>query len=73
MPILVIGNPTDPATPFSESQELVADTLADGHLLEADHPAHVVYPANACAVEAVHAVLIDLRPPADLAGTCPSS
>ena len=73
VPILVIGNPTDPATPFSESQELVADTLADGHLLEADHPAHVVYPANACAVEAVHAVLIDLRPPADLAGTCPSS
>ena len=72
VPILVIGNPTDPATPFTESQELVDDTLADGHLLEADHPAHVVYPAHACAVAAVHSVLIDLVPPSEVAGACPS-
>lgn len=72
VPILVIGNPSDPATPFTESQELVDETLSDGHLLEADHPAHVAYPANTCAVEAVHAVLIDLVPPSDWAGVCPT-
>ncbi len=72
-PILVIGNPSDPATPFSESQELVEETLSNGHLLEADHPAHVAYPANACAVEAVHAVLIELAPPSDRAGVCPTA
>lgn len=72
-PILVIGNPSDPATPYSESQELVEETLSNGHLLAADHPAHVAYPANACAVEAVHAVLIELAPPSDRAGVCPTA
>ena len=73
VPILVIGNPSDPATPFSESLELVQETLSNGHLLEADHPAHVAYPANACALEAVHAVLIDLISPSDRAGVCPTA
>ena len=72
-PILVIGNPSDPATPYSESVELVEETLANGHLLEADHPAHVAYPDNGCALEAVHAVLIDLAPPSEHAGVCPAA
>ena len=70
VPILVIGNPLDPATPFSESEELVEDTLANGHLLRADHPSHVVFPARDCVNEAVHAVLIDLEPPSQHTEAC---
>ena len=72
VPILVIGNPLDPATPFSESEELVEDTLANGHLLRADHPSHVVFPAKDCVNEAVHAVLIDLAPPSQHTQACDS-
>ena len=73
VPILVIGNPLDPATPFSESEELVEDTLANGHLLRADHPAHVVFPAKECVNNAVHAVLIDQEPPSQHTKACSSS
>ena len=46
VPILVIGNHSDPFTPFSESEELVSDTLSNGYLLETSHFSHVVYPQN---------------------------
>ncbi len=59
VPILVIGNRSDPATPFTESAELVDETLSDGHLVEVDHPQHVVYPGDDCVNEAVDAVLVD--------------
>ncbi len=70
VPILVIGNPSDPATPFSESEELVEETLSNGYLVEADHASHVVYPANDCANELIHALLIDEELPADRRSTC---
>ncbi len=70
VPILVIGNPSDPATPFSESEELVEETLSNGYLLEADHASHVVYPSNDCANALIHALLIDVELPADQRSTC---
>ena len=70
VPIVVIGNPRDPATPFSESQELVEETLSNGYLVEAEHFAHVVYPNNACANEIVHAALIDLVFPPERTTVC---
>lgn len=70
VPIVVIGNPRDPATPFSESQELVEKTLSNGYLVQAEHFAHVVYPSNACANEIVHAALIDLALPAERTTVC---
>ena len=59
VPILVIGNPSDPATPFVESKQLVDDVLSNGTLLEVDHFQHTVYPLNECVVKRVHEVLID--------------
>ncbi len=59
VPILVIGNRGDPATPFSESEELVSETLSNGYLLETDHFKHVVYPHNRCVNRHVHRALID--------------
>ncbi len=70
VPILVIGNPSDPATPFSESEELVEDTLSNGYLAEVDHASHVVYPANDCANELIHALLLDGELPEDRRSTC---
>ena len=70
VPIVVLGNPSDPATPISESQELVAETLANGYLVEVDHPAHVVYPAVSCANEIVTAVLVDVMLPAERHTLC---
>ena len=58
--ILVIGNLSDPVTPYSESKELVDEVLSNGYLLEVQHETHTVYPDNACVNDAVHAVLIDL-------------
>ena len=63
VPILVIGNTSDPVTSFGESQELVDEVLADGILVEVDHPDHTVYPANACVNDLVHDVLLDMRYP----------
>ena len=65
VPILVIGNHSDPFTPFSESEELVADTLSNGYLLETSHIAHVVYPENSCVNGHVHRVLIDAVYPSE--------
>lgn len=73
VPILVIGNPSDPATPFSESLELVESTLSNGYLVEADHPSHVVYPANECVNALVESVLIDVEFPDDTRTVCPAS
>ncbi len=73
VPILVIGNPSDPATPFTESVELVESTLSNGYLVEADHPSHVVYPSNECVNELVEAALIDLELPESTTTVCPPS
>ena len=70
VPIVVIGNPRDPATPFSESQELVEETLSNGYLVQAEHFAHVVYPNNACANEIVHSTLIDGALPPERTTVC---
>ena len=59
VPILVVGNHADPATPFGESQELAAETLSNGYLVETSHASHVVYPNNACVNEHVHRALLD--------------
>ena len=65
VPILVVGNTSDPVTSFGESEELVEETLAKGFLVEVDHASHVVYPANPCVNEAVHNVLLDTVYPDD--------
>lgn len=65
VPILVIGNTSDPVTSFGESQELANEVLANGILVEVDHPDHTVYPANTCVNDLVHDVLLDLRFPDD--------
>ena len=59
VPILVIGNRSDPATSFGESEELVTETLSNGYLLETSHARHGVYPDNECVNEHVHRALID--------------
>ena len=59
VPILVVGNHTDPATPFGESEELVTETLSNGYLLETSHASHVVYPDNDCVNDHVHRALIE--------------
>lgn len=59
VPILVVGNTSDPVTSFGESEELVEETLANGVLLEVDHGSHTVYPANPCVNDVVHSVLVD--------------
>ena len=59
VPILVIGNQSDPATTFSESEELVNETLSNGYLLETSHYKHGVYPQNQCVNSHVHRALID--------------
>ena len=59
VPILVIGNHSDPFTPFSESEELVTDSLSNGYLLETSDFEHIVYPDNNCVNSHVHGVLIN--------------
>ncbi len=59
VPILVIGNHSDPFTPFSQSEKLVTDTLSNGYLLETSHFNHIVYPDNNCVNDHVHGALID--------------
>ena len=70
VPIVVIGNPRDPATPFSESRELVEETLSNGYLVRAEHHAHVVYPSNECANEIIHRALIHLVLPEERTTIC---
>ena len=59
VPILVIGNNSDPFTPFSESEELVTETLSNGYVLETSHFKHIVYPDNNCVNSHIHRALID--------------
>lgn len=68
--IVVVGNHDDPVTPFTESEELAFDTLADGRLIEVTHPEHTVYPNNDCVKELVDSTLIDGRPPAEPVTSC---
>ncbi len=56
--VLVIGNHGDPFTAFRESEELATETLANGYLVETDHPTHVVYPNDGCVNRHVHKALI---------------
>ena len=70
VPIVVIGNPRDPATPLSESVELVEETLSNGYLVQAEHFAHGVYPNNECANEIIHRALIDLVLPEERTTIC---
>ena len=59
VPILVIGNRSDPAPSFGESEEFVTDTLRNGYLVETSHFRHGVYPDNECVNEHVHRALIE--------------
>ena len=59
VPILVVGNRSDPATPFSESVKFAGETVRNGYLVGADHFKHGVYPGNQCVVNHVHRALID--------------
>jgi len=65
IPILVIGNTSDPITPFVKSEQYANEVLADGRLVRVEHPQHVVYPANNCVNDYVHAALIDRDYPDD--------
>ena len=65
VPIVVIGNTSDPITPFVQSDQFANDVLANARLVRVEHPQHVVYPANGCVNDIVHAALIDLELPAD--------
>ncbi len=69
-PILVIGNHSDPTTPYVGSEELVNETLSNGYLLETDHYKHGVYPENTCVNDHVHRALIDLEYPDERQVTC---
>ena len=70
VPILVIGNHSDPATSFGESEELVTETLANGYLVETSHISHVVYPQNACVNDHIHRALIDMVYPNERRVVC---
>ena len=59
VPILVVGNQSDPATPFSESVKFAGETVRNGYLVGADHFKHGVYPGNRCVSNHVHRALID--------------
>ena len=70
VPILVIGNHSDPATSFGESEELVTETLSNGYLVETSHIAHVVYPDNECVNNHIHRALIDVAYPDERRVVC---
>ncbi len=59
VPVLVVGNRTDPITSFGESEEFAFEVLSNGYLLETSHARHGVYPDNECVNEYVHRALID--------------
>ena len=70
VPILVVGNHDDPATPFTESEEFVTEVLSNGYLLETSHARHVVYPDNECVNDHVHRALIDAVYPSERRVMC---
>ena len=59
VPILVVGNRSDRATSFGESEEFAVEVLSNGYLLETSHYKHGVYPQNKCVNDHVHRALID--------------
>ena len=59
VPILVVGNRSDPFTSIGESEELVDEALNNGYLLETAHPITSSTPGNRCVNEHVHRVLIE--------------
>lgn len=65
VPILVIGNHSDPFTPFSESEDLATKVLDNGYLVETHHISHTVYPDNECVNNYVHSTLFDGVVPTD--------
>lgn len=65
VPILVVGNISDPVTSFGESEEFVIEVLSNGILVKVDHPSHAVYPDNLCVNDLVHAALVDAQYPPD--------
>ena len=65
VPILVIGNHSDPATPFSKSEEIATEVLSNGYLVETSHYKHVVYPQNECVNNHVYRALFDGVYPSD--------
>ena len=71
VPILIIGNHADPATSFSESEELATDTLSNGYLVETTHISHIVFPHNPCVNTLVHQALISGQYPEARRVTCP--
>ena len=68
-PILVVGNTGDPVTPF-ESAELVAEFLADGHLLTYVGIGHTTYRKDDCVDTQIDTYLLDLTLPPE-SGSCP--
>ena len=72
VPILVIGNTSDPATPYIESEELATEVLSNAYLVRVDHPSHVVYVGgfNECVNGHVEAMLIDAAPPSERLVEC---
>ena len=66
VPILVVGNTSDPVTSFGESEELANDILSNGILLKVDHASHTVYPSNDCVNAVVNDVLIDAAYPSEV-------
>ncbi len=70
VPILVVGNRSDPFTSIGESEELVDETLSNGYLLETSHPNHVVYPGNRCVNDHIHSVLVEGVYPAERRISC---
>ncbi len=65
VPVLVVGNTFDPATPYTSSQRM-ADELADGHLLTVDGFGHteLINPST-CAQDHIAAYYLDRTLPAD--------
>jgi len=65
IPILVVGNTSDPVTPFIRSEQFATEVLADGRLVKVEHSSHVVYPGNPCINDLIHTALIDQEYPTE--------
>ena len=70
VPILVIGNRSDPITSFQDSERLATDVLRNGYLIDTDHFQHTVFPRNDCVNDIVWALLFDDELPAERIVTC---
>lgn len=61
--ILVVGNTTDPITPFIQSERFANDVLDNGVLVRVPHSSHVVFPGNPCVNDIVQEVLVNEKYP----------